>query len=76
MAVVGEVGSGKVCKILFNLKSSQMSKLALSGAFEYLCYWSTTIMNSFTLSVRGSITSERFRRIKMVPALQGLIIGV
>ena len=30
----------------FNLKSSQMSYLALSASFEYLCYGSTAIRNS------------------------------
>ena len=60
----------------FNLKSSQMPWLALSGSFEYLCYGSTTIINILTLSVRGSplyVRIVRFWRIKTVPALKGLI---
>ena len=32
-----------------------MSSSALSDSFEYLCYGSTAIINSFTLTVRGSI---------------------
>ena len=38
----------------FNLKSQQMSYLALSVSFEYLCYVSKTIINILILSVRGS----------------------
>ena len=30
-----------------------MSKLALPDVFEYLCYGSTTIMNFFTLTLKG-----------------------
>ena len=30
-----------------------MASLALSNSFEYLCYGSTTILNIFTLIVRG-----------------------
>ena len=32
---------------------------ALCGLFEYLCYRSTVILNSFTLTVRGSILDVR-----------------
>ena len=39
--------------VFFNLKLSQMSSLALSDSFEYLCYGSTTIRNIFTPTVRG-----------------------
>ena len=34
---------------MFNLKSSQMSYLALSTSFEYLCYGSTAIINTINL---------------------------
>ena len=30
-----------------------MSNLPHCDSFEYLCYWSTSITNSFTLAVRG-----------------------
>ena len=36
-----------------NLKSSLMSRLALSGLFEYLWYGSVGIRNILILSVRG-----------------------
>ena len=38
---------------VINLKSSQMSWLALSALFEYICYGSTAILNILILSVRG-----------------------
>ena len=41
-------------KVFFNSKSSKMSWLTLPDSFEYLCYGSTTITHSFTLTVRGS----------------------
>ena len=31
-----------------------MSQLALSASFEYLCYGSTSVINTFTLTVRGA----------------------
>ena len=43
-------------RVIFNLKSSSMSWLALSDSFEYQCYMygSTANGNMFTLTVRGS----------------------
>ena len=54
-----------------------MSSLALSDAFEYLCYGSTAIRNIFTLYSAGidftrqnlTSTDVRFRRLKSIPAL-------
>ena len=45
-------------RVSFNLKSSQMSSLALSDSFEYICYGS--IVNMFTFTVRGSTLDVRF----------------
>ena len=44
----------------YNLKSSQLSPLALSASVEYLCYGSMTVRNIFTLTARGSraVTSD------------------
>ena len=39
-----------------------MSLLALSASFEYLCYGSTTIINSFTFTVPRSLESDVCRR--------------
>ena len=41
---------------IFNLNGIcvKNQRLALSDSFEYLCYGSTTIINIFTLTVRGS----------------------
>ena len=36
-----------------------MPWLAFSDSFEYLCYGSTTIINMFTLTARGSILDRR-----------------
>ena len=49
-----------VISFFFNLKSSKLSQSALSAKFEYLCYWSTAIINILTLSARGRqiLTSE------------------
>ena len=38
-------------RVIFNLKSSQMSRLAIYGSFEYLCYASTAIGNILIISV-------------------------
>ena len=52
-----------------------MSYSVLSDSFEYLCHGSTTIRNIFTLTVPGStlvFTDVKYRRLKLVPALEGL----
>ena len=46
--------SHKDQRVVFYLKSSEMSWLALSDLFEYLCYGSTAIRNILFFSVRGS----------------------
>ena len=40
-------------RFFFNLKSSEMSYLALSASFEYLCYESKAIRYIFTLTLRA-----------------------
>ena len=68
-------------KGFLNLKSSQMSQLALSASFEYLCYGSTPIVNIlifFSAGIdvrRQNLTSKDvwFWRIETLPALEGLI---
>ena len=45
-------------RVFFNLKSS-MSYLAVSVAFEYVCYGSTVIRNSFTLTARRSTSDVK-----------------
>ena len=49
-------------RILFNLESTQISPLALSVSFEYLCYESTAIINCLITSVRGIWRSEVCKR--------------
>ena len=57
-----------------------MSYLALSGSFEYLCYWFPAFRNMFDSYSAGvdfsrqnlTSTDVRFWRIKTVPALEGL----
>ena len=50
--------------VIFNLKSSQMSWVAVSASFEYLCYGSTATINiyltHFPLSARFQRRSHRF----------------
>ena len=58
--------------VLFNSKSTLMSKLALTDSFEYLCYGSTTIRNMFTLTVRGS-TRRQILTAKVYPQTVGVI---
>ena len=41
-------------KGFFQFEIIVSSQLALSGSFEYLCYWSTTIINILILSVLGA----------------------
>ena len=72
-------------EVFLNLKSSQLSQLALSDSFEYLCYGSTAIRNIFTLTVRRSSldidfrrenlksTDVRLRRLKSISAPHGKI---
>ena len=38
----------------FNLKSSQMSWLSLSGSFKYVCYGSATTLYILIVSVPGT----------------------
>ena len=45
--------------VVFNLKASQMSYLALSASFECLCYRYTAIRNMFTLTLWGSTLDVR-----------------
>ena len=52
-----------------------MSSLALSDSFEYLCYGSTTISNSSTVTVRGSLLVIRIWRLKAIPALWTLLFA-
>ena len=47
----------------FNLKSSQMSYLALSASFEYLWYGFTAIINILILSARGPFLNFRICRL-------------
>ena len=66
-------------EFFFNLKSSWMSQLALSGSFEYLCYGFTDVRNILIILVRGlytyltcmTYTDVRFWRISPVPELKG-----
>ena len=39
--------------IQFEIIINVLETLALSASMEYLCYWSTTIINILILSVRG-----------------------
>ena len=52
---------------------AQMSWLALSDSFEYVCYGSTAINNISIISAQGP-SPYVFWRIKTVPALKGLIM--
>ena len=53
--------------------------LSLSALFEYLCMWSTAIVNILLFSIRGqtnftrqnlALIDVRFRRLLSVPALK------
>ena len=50
---------------VFFILESWMSELALSVSFEYLCYGSTNIINSFALSLRGSTLDVSIWRLQM-----------
>ena len=65
-----------------NLKSSLMSRLALSGLFEYLWYGSVGIRNILILSVRGLSLyvrtykdSPRTKIINQASPAVGLLLG-
>ena len=61
--------NNKKKKFFFNLKSSEMSQLPLSGSFEYLCYGSTAILNILFCPVRNRLNLTSTDG----PALKGLI---